>query len=106
LFNNFGMKKTVSLGIRIDESLADMLEEVSEQSGIKPASIARMAIEEYLLNANRNGQITIPLSSALSARIGTKAYHDEQADAAEAALPPLVATARPSAAKSARRKAA
>jgi hypothetical protein len=56
------VKKRVSLGIRIDESLAKQLDSVAAESGIKSATLARLAIEEYLRNARHNGRVAIPIS--------------------------------------------
>ena len=71
LFHKIGvMKKTVSLGIRLDEGLAGALEAVARESGIKPATLARMAIETFLREAKRSGRIIVPLSARAESRGG------------------------------------
>jgi hypothetical protein len=69
--SQFGLvKKRVSLGIRIDETLARQLESVASETGIKPATLARLAIEDYLRQARQRGRLAIPLSQPANMVIG------------------------------------
>ena len=61
LFNKVGMKKTVSIGVRLPLSLAEALENVSDLAGLAPSTLARMAIEEYLRNVAKTGTIVLSL---------------------------------------------
>ena len=58
------VKKTVSIGIRLDEALAATLFRVSKQSGIKPSTLARMALEEYLNSVEKTGQLVVKLTDS------------------------------------------
>lgn len=47
------------ISVRLGEEIRLRLQSVSDQSGLKPADLMRMAIEKYLTQIETTGQLTI-----------------------------------------------
>lgn len=54
-------KKTLQIGVRIDEQLAKRLREFEEITAVPPSQLARSALEAALRSFERNGEISFPL---------------------------------------------
>jgi hypothetical protein len=57
----FLVKKTSMLSLRITEELEESLEKVSSLSGVASATIARLAIEQFLEKVSKERMISFPM---------------------------------------------